>query len=57
MRGYKVYLELDAFIKTSVERYLEQLGIRLVGTKRGKQMKLLGVPSLASMVEFSKSRE
>ena len=57
MRVHKLYLELDVFIKTSVERYLEHLGIRLVGTKRGKQMKLLGVPSLAAIVEFSKSRE
>jgi RNA-directed DNA polymerase len=57
MRVYKLYLELDVFIKTSLEQYLEHLGIRLIGTKKGKQMKLLGVPSLVAMVEFSKSRE
>ncbi|HEU5403981.1 MAG TPA: hypothetical protein VFU86_21685, partial [Terriglobales bacterium] len=55
MRVYKLYLDLDAFIKTSVERYLERLGIRLLGTKRGKQMKLLGIPSLVAMLEYSKS--
>ena len=54
MRVYQLYLELDTFVKMSVERYLEQLGIRLVGTKKGKHMKLLGVPSLVAMVEFSK---
>jgi RNA-directed DNA polymerase len=57
MRVYKLYLELDAFTKTSIESYLEHLGIRLLGTKRGKQMRLLGVPSLTAMVQFSKPKD
>jgi hypothetical protein len=49
-----MYLKLDEFIKTSVETYLENVGIRLVGKNRGKHMKLLGIPSLAAMVEYTK---
>ena len=54
MRVAKVYLELDDFIKVSVQGYLEKLGVRLVGKNTRKQMKLLGVPSLAAMIEYKK---
>jgi len=54
MRVLPIYLELDRFIKQSVENYLETVGIRLVGKNKRKQMKLLGIPSLVSMLEFAK---
>ena len=54
MRIAKVYLELDEFIKISVEDYLDKLGFRLVGKNKRKQMKLLGVPSLTAMIEYKK---
>jgi RNA-directed DNA polymerase len=54
MRVLETYLKLDEFIKASVESYLEGAGIRLVGKKKGKHMKFLGVPSLTSMVEHKK---
>ncbi len=53
MRIVDIYLKLDEFIKLSLEEYLEQVGIRLVGKKR-KQMKLLGIPSLTAMAEYRK---
>jgi RNA-directed DNA polymerase len=55
MRVLNLYMPLDEFVTTSVERYLEQIGFRMVGRKRRKQMKLLGVPALAAMVEYRKS--
>lgn len=51
MRVQQVYLELDAFIKREVARYLQASGIRLEGRDRRKQMRFLGVPSLSAMVE------
>lgn len=54
MRVLKTYLELDEFISASVEGYLADIGLRLIGTKRRKHMKLLGVPSLTAMVEYRK---
>lgn len=54
MRVHETYLRLDEFIKASVESYLEDAGIRLLGKKKGKHMKFLGVPSLASMVEHKR---
>ena|ERR1700733_3164852 len=55
MRVVDVYLRLDEFIKASVEAYLEDLGVRLIGKNKRKQMKLLGIPSLAAMIEHQKS--
>jgi RNA-directed DNA polymerase len=55
MRVMDVYLRLDAFIKQSVESYLAGVGIQLRGRDKRKHMRLLGVPSLAGMVEH-KSR-
>ncbi|HEY4902841.1 MAG TPA: reverse transcriptase domain-containing protein [Candidatus Sulfotelmatobacter sp.] len=54
MKVLETYLRLDEFIKVSVESYLEGAGIRLVGKRKGKHMKFLGVPSLTSMVEHKK---
>jgi RNA-directed DNA polymerase len=42
MRVMNIYLKLDEFIKASVEEYLENLGVRLIGKKKGRHMKLLG---------------
>lgn len=55
MRVLNIYIRLDEFIKTSVETYLKNMGIQLVGNKKRKHMKLLGIPSLRAMVEFAKS--
>jgi RNA-directed DNA polymerase len=52
MRVVSIYLSLDEFIKRSVESYLESAGIRLIGKKKGKHMKFLGIPSLTAMVEY-----
>jgi hypothetical protein len=57
MRVAKVYLELDDFVKISVETYLEKSVVRLIGKNRRKQMKLLGVPSLAAMIEHNKQSD
>jgi RNA-directed DNA polymerase len=54
MRVLPIYLELDEFIKSSVEQYLSQVGIQLTGKNKRKHMKLLGIPSLAGMVEYRK---
>ncbi len=54
MRVVETYLELDEFIKKSLESYLESEGIRLFGKKRGRQMRFLGIPSLMAMVEYQK---
>jgi RNA-directed DNA polymerase len=54
MRVLEIYLKLDEFIKASVEKYLENLGVRLVGKNKRKHMKLLGIPSLTAMVEYTK---
>ncbi|HET9182740.1 MAG TPA: reverse transcriptase domain-containing protein [Candidatus Angelobacter sp.] len=55
MRVLPIYLELDEFIKSSVERYLSYLGIQLTGKNKRKHMKLLGVPSLTAMIEYRKA--
>jgi hypothetical protein len=54
MRVLDVYLRLDDFIKKSVEGYLGSIGVKLVGRDKRKHMKLLGIPSLFSMVEHQK---
>ena len=51
MRVQKTFLDLDAYIKQEVARYLQASGIKLEGRDRGKQMRFLGVPSLSAMVE------
>ncbi len=56
MRVVNIYLELDTFIKTAVEKYLEQLGVRLLGRNHRKQMKFLGIPSLTAMVEYARKK-
>jgi RNA-directed DNA polymerase len=53
MRVQQTYLELDAYIKQEVARYLQASGIRLEGRDRRKQMRFLGVPSLSAMVEHT----
>lgn len=57
MKVVDTYLRLDEFIKASVENYLKEVGIQLVGKKRGRHMKLLGIPSLTSMVEYQKKSD
>lgn len=52
MRVTDIYLRLDASIKVAVENYLKDLGVKLMGKKRARHMKLLGIPSLAAMVEY-----
>jgi hypothetical protein len=54
MRVVDIYLRLDEFIKAAVETYLENVGVRLIGKNKGKHMKLLGIPSLPAMVEYTK---
>jgi RNA-directed DNA polymerase len=54
MRVKDTYMQLDEFIKESVESYLDKLGVRLVGKNKRKQMKLLGIPSLTAMVEYQR---
>jgi hypothetical protein len=56
MRSFRLLFQLDTFIKLSVEQYLSQLGIQLTGKNKRKHMKLLGVPSLTAMVEYSKAK-
>jgi hypothetical protein len=56
MRVMEIYLRLDVFIKESVESYLEASDIRLVGKKKGKHMKFLGIPSLPAMVEHRRNQ-
>jgi RNA-directed DNA polymerase len=53
MRVLEIYLRLDDFIKRRVEDYLDREGVRLLGKKRGRQMKFLGVPSLTAMIQHS----
>lgn len=53
MRVLDTYRDLDVYVKASVQQYLQSVGIRLIGKKKGRHMKLLGVPSLTSMVEYS----
>jgi RNA-directed DNA polymerase len=57
MRVYDIYLRLDSQIKASVEKYLRDLGVELIGKNRRKHMKLLGVPSLIAMVEYRKKSD
>jgi RNA-directed DNA polymerase len=54
MRVSDIYLKLDESIKISVQSYLASVGIHLSGKSKRKQMKLLGVPSLSSMVDHRK---
>jgi RNA-directed DNA polymerase len=54
MRVLDVYLRLDEFIKASVETYLENVGVHLIGKSKRKHMRLLGIPSLTAMVEYQK---
>jgi RNA-directed DNA polymerase len=54
MRVLDIYIRLDEFIKESVQSYLENLGVRLLGKNKRKHMKLLGIPCLTSMVEYTK---
>ena len=54
MRVYDIYLRLDRQIKASVEEYLRELGVQLIGKNKRRHMKLLGIPSLITMVEFRK---
>lgn len=49
-----IYLKLDEHIKSSVERHLESLGVRLIGKNKRRHMKLLGIPSLTAMVEYKR---
>jgi hypothetical protein len=53
MRVTQTYQRLDQFIKVAVERYLKNLGIHLSGGNKRRQLKLLGIPSLTSMVSHS----
>jgi RNA-directed DNA polymerase len=53
MRVQKTYLELDAYIKQAVTRYLQASGIRLEGRDSRKQMRFLGVPSLSALIEHT----
>lgn len=53
MRVQNTYLELDAYIKEQVCRYLQASGIILERRNRGKQMRFLGVPSLSAMLEHT----
>jgi hypothetical protein len=55
MKVLDIYLRLDEFIKTSIEAYLQNLGVRLIGKNKRKHMKLFGIPSLTGMVEFTKA--
>jgi RNA-directed DNA polymerase len=56
MRVLDIFQKLDDFVKSSVETYLERVGVRLVGKNKRKHMKLLGVPSLTAMAEFKKKK-
>jgi hypothetical protein len=56
MKVMDIYLRLDVCIKESVELYLEASGIRLLGKKKGRHMKFLGIPSLPAMVEHRRSQ-
>ena len=56
MKVMDIYLRLDTFIKQSLESYLEGSGIRLIGKKKGRHMKFLGIPSLPGMVEHRRDR-
>lgn len=56
MKVMDIYLRLDTFIKQSVESYLEASGIHLIGKKKGRHMKFLGIPSLPAMVEHRRGR-
>jgi RNA-directed DNA polymerase len=55
MRVLPIYMDLDGFIKSSVEQYLSHVGIQLTGKNKRKHMKLLGIPSLTAMVEYRQS--
>ncbi len=50
MRVASMYRELDDYIMVSVQDYLSSSGIRLVGKRRGKQLRFLGIPSLTSLL-------
>jgi hypothetical protein len=56
MNVTEIFLALDKSIELSVESYLKELDIFLKGRNRRKQLKLLGVPSLARMVDHSRHR-
>ncbi|MGH9494375.1 MAG: reverse transcriptase domain-containing protein [Candidatus Sulfotelmatobacter sp.] len=55
MKVLEIYLRLDEFVKERVESYLKASGIRLIGRKKGRHMKFLGVPALITMVEHNKN--
>ena len=55
MRVVDIYQRQDEFIKGSVERYLRTLGVRLIGRSKRRHMKLLGIPSLTAMAEYTKT--
>ena len=55
MRVVDIYQRQDEFIKGSVERNLRTLGVRLVGRSKRRHMKLLGIPSLTAMAEYTKT--
>lgn len=54
MRVFETYMRLDDFIKKAVEDYLSSVGVRLSGRNKRKHMRLLGIPSLAEMVEHTR---
>ena len=54
MKVENQYLELDEYVKSAVQTYLEKMGVRLVGKNRRKQLKFLGVPSLTAMLDRKK---
>jgi RNA-directed DNA polymerase len=56
MRVKDIYMRLDDFVKNSVEEYLETMGVRLIGKRKRKQMRFLGIPSLTAMVQYRKQR-
>jgi RNA-directed DNA polymerase len=51
MRVMSIYIDLDNFIKKSVEEYLKSVGISLNGKDKRKHMKILGIPSLTGMIQ------
>jgi RNA-directed DNA polymerase len=53
MRVRDLYMRLDHFVKGAVQSYLANLGVLLTGKNKRKHMKLLGIPSLTAMADFS----
>jgi RNA-directed DNA polymerase len=54
MKIVEIYLRLDEFIKSSVEAYLKNVDVLLVGKNKRRHMKFLGIPSLTAMAEHTK---